>query len=256
MEGTRELLYTPALHSIGARVEADASVLAMDARRPDVAHRAHGAAQARERDLADRFEGHRFEAPPTAVAHRASCDAEILRAAAELGRVQTVDRGENWVRAAEAWNRAAGLWADVAAPYPTAYARWRQAQALLLAGNGRQSAAQALRAGFSVADEIGAAPLRSALEQLAREARIDPAPAAPAEPRVRDPLRLTPRELRTLQLVGAGMTNLEIAEKLVISKRTVDVHVSHILRKLDVGNRTEAVAAAHRLGLIGDQAVT
>jgi DNA-binding NarL/FixJ family response regulator len=48
-------------------------------------------------------------------------------------------------------------------------------------------------------------------------------------------------------LVARGLTNREIAAALVISVKTASVHVSHILRKLDVQNRVEAAAIAHRL---------
>ena len=50
-----------------------------------------------------------------------------------------------------------------------------------------------------------------------------------------------------LALVARGLTNREIADELVISVKTAGVHVSHILRKLDVPNRLEAAAIAHRL---------
>jgi DNA-binding NarL/FixJ family response regulator len=60
---------------------------------------------------------------------------------------------------------------------------------------------------------------------------------------------LTPREVEVLALLVAGQTNREIAETLFISQHTAGVHVSHILAKLAVRTRTEAAAAAHRLGL-------
>jgi DNA-binding NarL/FixJ family response regulator len=61
---------------------------------------------------------------------------------------------------------------------------------------------------------------------------------------------LTPREQEVLQELAAGLQNKEIAARLVISERTVKFHVSAILSKLDVGNRTEAVAVAVQHGLI------
>jgi DNA-binding NarL/FixJ family response regulator len=55
-----------------------------------------------------------------------------------------------------------------------------------------------------------------------------------------------------LALVADGRTNRQIAERLFITDKTASVHVSHILAKLGVANRSEAAAAAHRLGLTGD----
>ena len=60
---------------------------------------------------------------------------------------------------------------------------------------------------------------------------------------------LTPRELEVLRLVAVGRSNQQIADTLFISKKTVSVHVSHILAKLGVSTRVEAAATAHRLGL-------
>ena len=60
-------------------------------------------------------------------------------------------------------------------------------------------------------------------------------------------LGLTPREAEVLNLLARGYTNREIAATLVISVKTVSVHVSHILRKLGAPNRLEAAAIAHRL---------
>ena len=62
--------------------------------------------------------------------------------------------------------------------------------------------------------------------------------------------RLTARELEVLNLLAQGMTNKEIAAELVITVRTVKFHVSSILRKLDAGNRTEAVRTAAERGII------
>ena len=59
---------------------------------------------------------------------------------------------------------------------------------------------------------------------------------------------LSPREREVLALVGLGMTNGQIAEKLFISPRTVKVHVRHIFDKLGVGSRTEAALRAVQIG--------
>lgn len=66
----------------------------------------------------------------------------------------------------------------------------------------------------------------------------------------RDTYGLSERELEVLQLLGDGLSNKEIADKLFISIQTVKTHITHIFEKLGVKDRTEAVATALRRGLI------
>ena len=61
---------------------------------------------------------------------------------------------------------------------------------------------------------------------------------------------LTPRELEVLQLVARGMTNAEIAKDLFLSDTTVKTHVAHMLSKLDLRDRVQAVVLAYESGLI------
>ncbi len=66
-----------------------------------------------------------------------------------------------------------------------------------------------------------------------------------------DPVEdLTPREKEVLQLIVAGLTNLEIADKLVISVRTVETHRAHIIDKLGIRRRSELVNYALRKGYV------
>jgi LuxR family maltose regulon positive regulatory protein len=78
-------------------------------------------------------------------------------------------------------------------------------------------------------------------------------PTEPSEPQVSGDDWIEPlseRELEVLELVADGLTNREIAEKLFLSTQTVKVHTRNIYSKLDVHNRTEAVARGRALGIL------
>jgi len=254
VEGTAELLYTPALHAVGARVEADAAARAMDDHRPDLAHLAHGTAVTLVEDLAERLHERGGEnPPPLAVAHLAAGRGEVLRAAGELSRVQAGEHAENWMHAAAAWATAAERWTDVSAPYPAAYACWRRAEAILM-GQGRCADATALlRQAHAEAGQIGAQLLLRSIEASAARVRVDLTPSAQPALRREPPAGMTPREAQILELLARGLTNREIATELVISTRTVEVHVARVMAKLSAHTRTEAVTAAHRMGLVGER---
>ncbi|VXB47973.1 Regulatory LuxR family protein [Arthrobacter sp. 9V] len=70
-----------------------------------------------------------------------------------------------------------------------------------------------------------------------------------AEREVLPPYGLTPRELQIATLLADGVSNPEIADELVVSRRTVSTHVEHILAKLGVSSRAEAAALVTREGL-------
>ncbi|TDQ44164.1 response regulator [Actinorugispora endophytica] len=74
--------------------------------------------------------------------------------------------------------------------------------------------------------------------------------AHPAEPSARAVASLTDREAQTLALMARGLSNAEIAQTLFVGVQTVKTHVSNILAKLGVRDRTQAVVAAYDSGLI------
>ncbi|HEX6151763.1 helix-turn-helix transcriptional regulator [Nocardioides sp.] len=155
------------------------------------------------------------------------------------------------------WADAADAWAAIERPLPAAYARWREAESLLAGGIDAESIA-ALRRVHDTAGALGAARLVAEVENLATWYRIDLLP--PVEERDdqgADALAayaLTTREVEVLAALAEGRTNKEIAEALFISVKTASVHVSNLLRKLDVPGRREAARLAHRLGVTDSDA--
>ncbi len=234
------LLHIPVLHSVGARAEADLAELALA--RNDLAGAelaAEGARRHHDR-LAQLVHAPGDAAiPPEASAHLASCVAETTRAS------RTPDP--------DMWLRAAGLWRAHDNPFRVAYCEFRRAEAMVLSRGPRPDTRSALQAAAALAFELGAEPLHQHAQALARRARLSlEAPAADrasASAREPNPFDLTERELEVLRLLGAGLTNREIAQTLFISPHTAGVHVSHILGKLGVANRVMAAAVAERVGL-------
>lgn len=196
--------------------------------------------------------------PPEALTH-----GEVLRLCAEglgaahdlqtaAGRVTRLDdpeateqellarlpvpRGpedEVWRRVAfaeagrDSWREIAAEWDRLKMPYQAAYARTRWGEP------------EALRHADRAAHRLGALPLTTMIARRARRQRI---PLLHEDkPRLGT---LTPREREVLELLGWGRTNKEIARELVLSVRTVGLHVSHVLAKLGAGNRSEAARIA------------
>jgi ATP/maltotriose-dependent transcriptional regulator MalT len=98
-------------------------------------------------------------------------------------------------------------------------------------------------------DDMGALATANRARAMLRARGITSVPRGPTRRTRENPAGLTDRQVDVLVLLAAGMTNAEIADRLVLSVRTVDHHVSAILSKLGVATRQEAAMQASELGL-------
>ncbi len=133
--------------------------------------------------------------------------------------------------------RAWKVWQELEAPYEGARARVLAAQACRSLGDG-ETAALELEAARAAFEQLGAAP---------DVARVDSLAAGEAP---EDAGGLTARERQVLRLLAAGQSNKSIAAELVLSKRTVDRHVSNIFAKIRVSSRAAATAYAYEHQLV------
>jgi DNA-binding NarL/FixJ family response regulator len=130
---------------------------------------------------------------------------------------------------------------------------------------GAEEILQALRRVTSGQAALDPAVQRHLVEAIASGTEPEPAAApssgapsgrssgpssGPAFPEARLPDRLTPREAEVLALIADGLSNTEIAARLVVSEATVKSHINHLLSKIDARDRAQAVAYAYRHGLV------
>ena len=135
------------------------------------------------------------------------------------------------------WREAAKAWAAVGERYEAA---------LELASSGQQ---HAMLESLATLDELDAVAAAAIVRRRLREAGAQSVPRGPQR-RTRDnPAGLTDRQLEVLQLLTAGLTNAQIEDRLYVSVRTVDHHVSAVLTKLGVSSREEAGRVAADLGV-------
>jgi DNA-binding CsgD family transcriptional regulator len=160
---------------------------------------------------------------------RAGLDGEIPAGAAEPYELQLA--GE--------WARAAELWRALGCPYEAA---------LALADADEE---EPLRQALKELQRLEARPAAAFVARRLRERGARGLPRGPRPATRENPGSLTPRQQEVLGLVAEGLRNADIAQRLVLSERTVDHHVAAVLRKLGVRTRVEASAEAVRLGLAG-----
>ena len=242
-----DLGFAAPLYVLGVRATADRAEVARARRNEDQVVAACQLGNALGLELAKRMsatEGDGAVPTPRTGAHAAT-------GGAELARLRGRSEPDLWTVAAEAW-------VGLAEPYPTAYLRYREAEALLLAGFSRERVAVSLRAAYATARNLGALPLCTEIEGLARRGRLSLETDTPtkiiSEPSPLARLGLTAREQEVLELLATGRTNRQIAETLFISPKTATLHVTNILSKLGVTNRVEAATIAHRLGVVSPDA--
>ena len=163
--------------------------------------------------------------------------AWLARAEAESGRLSGADDPAAWRHAVDAFG--------FGHRYEIARSRRHLAEALAAAGD----RVEAGRTGTARAGDGGGPAGTPAARRRRR-----PRPPRPARPGQRPAAAsvLTPREQEVMRLVAQGLTNRQIGRRLFISEKTASVHVSNVLAKLGAGGRTEAVAIAHRRGLLAD----
>jgi DNA-binding CsgD family transcriptional regulator len=138
--------------------------------------------------------------------------------------------GGEWAAASECWSR-------LGCPYEAA---------LALADSHE---AEALRRALSVLTELGAKPAAAAVARRLRSLGERGLPRGPRAATRANPAGLTGRQLEVASLVVQGLPNTEIAARLVLSPKTVEHHVSAVLRKLGVQSRLDVRAAAASHGL-------
>ena len=136
-----------------------------------------------------------------------------------------------WRPAAEAW-RAAGF------PYEHAVALTESPEVA------DQIAA------LGVLDGLGARPLARLVRARLRDRGVAGVPRGPAAATRVNPAGLTARQAEVVRLMAGGLSNAEIADRLVLSVRTVESHVAAALGKLGTGTRREAAARASELGIL------
>jgi DNA-binding CsgD family transcriptional regulator/tetratricopeptide (TPR) repeat protein len=139
------------------------------------------------------------------------------------------------------WAEAAKLWAEAGNPYE---------EALELTEAPDQAA---VLQGLHTLDSLGAVPAAALVRRRLRRDGVRRVPRGPSAATRANPGGLTNRQLEVLRLLAASRTNGEIAERLHVSRRTVDNHVAALLDRLGTRSRRAAAAKAAELGLLHER---
>jgi DNA-binding CsgD family transcriptional regulator len=145
--------------------------------------------------------------------------------------------------------QAAGRWREAAAAWRAAGCPYEHAAALA-----ESPEPQDRLAALAELDALGAAPLARLVRAGLRRLGVAHVPRGPVGATRHNPAGLTDRQVQVLRLLGQGCTNAEIADRLVVSTRTVDSHVAAVLAKLGVATRRAAAARARDLGVLDPEA--
>ena len=179
----------------------------------------------------------------TTAAGAARTRGELLRYLGRAGRTVATFPGcpPEWAAGLSgSWQQAAEQWQRIGDPYE---------RALELAGS---RTTVACMEALDVLDELGAVAAARQVRAVLRELGATRIPRGRLRATRENPAGLTQRQVDVLALLATGLTNSEIADRLVVSTRTVDHHVSAILTRLDVGTRRDAARRAAVLGLVSE----
>jgi DNA-binding CsgD family transcriptional regulator len=170
----------------------------------------------------------------------ASLQAWRKRAGVEEPPHALAAEGPNGLELQGEFEAAAAIWMELGRPYEAA---------LALADIATDPA---LRRSLELLTDLGARATAAVVTRRLRALGARDIPRGPRPTTLVNPAELTPREVEIVQLLADGLRNAEIAERLFLSERTVENHVSSILRKLGARSRAEAVADARQLGVLRD----
>jgi DNA-binding CsgD family transcriptional regulator len=160
-----------------------------------------------------------------------------------LHRVNSLDGGSTQfaepyaLEIAGEWRAAANTWKELGCPY-------EQATLLALHGNETEK-----REALEIFEHLGASPASRALRKQFRAEGVKGVPRGARASTQSNQHGLTRREAEVLALLSQGMRNSAIANRLFVSRKTVDHHVSAILTKLGVPSRGEAVVVTRKNSL-------